>query len=107
MGNKQTGPVRTGYLSLDLLVNRLNQVATQGALIGGFAFSALTAIEDDPTQPYNHLVYYFSLLCSASVGCNILCVTIMTLMNITIPSARIHPEGKFYSILFMIRKIMK
>lgn len=89
-----------GYMSIGLHMNRLNQVATNASLIAGFCFSALTALQDDPTQPYNNLIPPFTVLCSLAIGCNILTVTILTLMNVTIPSARVHPEGisRFYCL---------
>lgn len=88
----------SGYLSQDLLVNRLNQIGTQASLIGGFAFAAITSVQNDPSQPLNSVVPYFTVITAVSVGLNVLAITILTLMNVTIASARVHPEGFiFYS----------
>jgi hypothetical protein len=90
-----------GYLSQDLLVNRLNQIGTQASLIGGFAFAGITSVQDDPSQTLNWIVPYFTIISAASVGLNVLAITLLTLMNVTIASARVHPEGNIFQRYFI------
>jgi ubiquitin len=81
-------------------LNNMNMVATQGALVAGFSFGALSGVSppedsDSPTTYMHHFVFVNSL--TASVTCNLASVIVCTLCSILGPKmALLGPEGSTF-----------
>jgi len=85
----------SGYLSINQLLNRINALTTEAALIAGFAFTGLSAVNEGDLGLFKYetvLAVIFTATSMISIMLNIIALITGTFIAQVLLSADVHPD---------------
>jgi len=85
----------SGYLSINQLLNRINALTTEAALIAGFAFTGLSAVNEADLGLFKFetaLAVVFTVTSMISIMLNIIALITGTFIAQVLLSADVHPD---------------